>query len=150
VAAIAVLLIGSGAASGAWTRVSEDPCSGNPERHVIHHPHATLHCGKVFEVPGHRTVLVSGEDAPAPCHPGFHIPVEATRILPGEYISQMPEFMHRAKWDFWSQHGAWVLWNGLGEVHPATWPFVQFRPYLHNWLGWPWPVREYFWCTALN
>ena len=99
-------------------------------------------------MPAHRTVLVSGHDAPPPCHEGFHISTPNPHLPSGPGTAPtLVVFMHSAKWDYWTQHGAWVLWNGLGEVHPADWPYTQFRPYLHNWFGSPWPVREYFWCV---
>jgi hypothetical protein len=127
------------AASGASARVATDPCHGNPKAHVS--PRG-VHCGAIFEIPGHRTWEVPSADAAPSCE-------SSTQEIPG--IPHPHLTVRFGDWDYWTQQGEWITWNHLSStVHLGQHnQVINIRPHFHNWGSSSWPMRIYFRCVNL-
>lgn len=131
------------AVQAATARVAHDPCGSNRESHVASHG---LHCGAIFEIPGHRTWLLPIDAAPPDCPKGESIPFNGSHHT-----------AHTLAWDYWTYHGEWVLWNGFykiehngpvtdGANHVPGRFGPKIYPFLHNFGLHPWAVRVYWEC----
>jgi hypothetical protein len=128
-AAVCALAIGAAPASA---RLGHDPCGENKRPHI--NPHG-IHCGGVFEIPGHRTWWMPHEDRA----PGCHYNTEEIVGFHGLNVGD---------WDYWTLHSSWVLWNGgWHSAQGAHFQVINVFPSFHNWGPAPWPVRVFFRCA---
>jgi hypothetical protein len=138
-AAVIVFAVGAAASSGASARVAHDPCGSHPGAFVASHG---LHCGAIFEIPGHHTRMTPEDDAPPPCPPDEGI---------AGFTSHFSE--HTAKWDYWAKEGKWILWDGFLKqnhgLHLGTFFVNRIWPRFHNWGSEAWPVRVHFECKPI-
>jgi hypothetical protein len=107
--------------------------------------HNGLHCGPIFEIPGHHTWLTGERDTPPNCPPGEAIPG-----LTHEFHSA-----HTGAWNYWTKEGKWVLWDGgwrnagYWHNHHERYVVTRIEPDFHNWGSEAWPVRVYFECKPI-
>ena len=125
-------------AQGASARVPHDPCGTDHAAHVTGH----LHCGRVFEIPGHRTWKLPTGDEAHGCDPVGGV-IGGLQFYRGQGLG--------GNWDYWTRNGEWVLWDGRGHfvrgVHGQP---INVIPTFHNWGGSPWEVRVYLTCDSLG
>src|SRR6476469_9635167 len=96
-----VALAGTAALIGAPVAVANkrhahDPCGHNEHRHLTH---TGLHCGAIFEIPGHRTSEPPKWSEPYRCN-------SEREEIPG--INDFAGALD-GDWGYWANNGEWVL-----------------------------------------
>jgi hypothetical protein len=134
-----LLVAGAVTAPSAGARTSVDPC-GTLEGPAL--THWRDHCGRVFEIPAHRTWQPRERDLPPDCSANVGQVAGLRHLGSGIGLG--------GDWDYWTQNGEWIVWTGLVEAikgnHGQP---INVSPFFHNYGSRPWAVRVFFDCEAV-